>query len=93
MPALHGSDDDFLFEVQCPKSWLAEQSAQPKTKTRADGLLARFLRLGSVPGLPRPRPLQSQIQPAGIGNILPPRNWPHVSTGSERASGEASATA
>lgn len=72
MAALHGSDDDFLFEVQCPKSWLAEQSAQPETKTPADGLLARFLRRLGMRTCFTPRPLQSQIQPAGIGKSYYP---------------------
>ena len=73
MPALHGSDDDFLFEVQCPESWLAEQSsAQPKTKTPADGLLARFLRRLGMRTCFTPRPLQSQIQPADIGKSYYP---------------------
>lgn len=78
MPALHGSDDDFLFEVQCPKSWLAESapSGKSKTKTPADELLERFLRRHRMetPFTPRPIPqTQAQSQPAvGVPSFYPP---------------------
>ena len=71
MPAIQGHSDDFLFEYQCPKSWLAEQptsSGQPNAKTPADELLERFLRRlrMQTPFTRHPQP-QPEPRPGVVG--------------------------
>ena len=76
IPAAQGHSDDFLFEYQCPKSWLSESapSEQLKNPVRAgDELLNRFLRrLRMQTAFTRcPQP-QTQPQPGVAGTDISP---------------------